>query len=326
VTTAQPKLDATSWGLIAILSILWGGAFVLIEIGMRSYPPNSLVFIRMALAVPPMLIVMRIMGARMPHDAANWGRLFVVGVLNCALPFMLFFWGQKSLDSGYASILNATTPLWGVIATHFMTMDEKLTPTRMLGVLVGLAGIIVMIGPNALQGFSQNLFAQIACLVSTVFYSIAAIYGRRLSTSGMAPITIATGQTAAAALFMLPVVLLVDQPWTMAAPSLESTIAGLALALFSTALAYILYFRLIDRAGASNAQLVAFVMPVIAVTLGILVLGERLSGGQLGGAALIFAGLVILDGRVFRKLDHSPTRLNHFVMKTGRDRNGRQPK
>jgi drug/metabolite transporter (DMT)-like permease len=306
VTPAQPKLDATSWGLIAILSILWGGAFLLIEIGMRSYPPNSLVFMRLALAVPPMLIVMWIMGVPLPRDVASWWRLFVVGILNCALPFMLFFWGQKSLDSGYASILNATTPLWGVIATHFMTTDEKLTPTRIFGVIMGLAGIIVMIGPNALQGLSGNLLAQAACLVSTVFYSFAAIYGRRLSTSGMAPIAIATGQTAAAALFMLPVVLLVDQPWTMAAPSLKSTLAGITLALFSTALAYILYFRLIERAGASNAQLVAFLMPVLAVTLGIMVLGEKLSGGQLAGAALIFAGLVILDGRVFQALRPIP--------------------
>jgi drug/metabolite transporter (DMT)-like permease len=280
--------------------VLWGGAFLLIEIGLRSYPPNSLVFMRMALAVPPMLMVMRLMGVSLPRGAGNWGKLFIVGALNCALPFMLFFWGQQSLDSGYASILNATTPLWGVIAAHFLTSDERLTPARMLGVLTGFAGIIVMVGPTAMKGLSGNLLAQTVCLISTLFYSFAAIYSRRLTSSGMTPITIATGQTAMAALFMLPVVLIVDQPWTLPVPSLASTLAGLALALLSTALAYILYFRLIEKAGASNAQLVAFLMPVLAVTLGIVFLGERLTSGQLGGAALIGVGVVLLDGRLLK--------------------------
>lgn len=294
----SPKLDATGWGLIAILSVLWGGAFFLIEVGLRSYSPNTLVFVRLALAVPPMWIVMRLMGERMPDDLKSWSLLMVVGALNCALPFILFFWGQQYLDSGYASILNATTPIWGVIVAHFMTSDEKATPARIVGVLVGMAGIIVMVGPDAMKGLSNNLLAQIACIISTLFYSFAAIYGRRLSQTQMTPMVVATGQTAMAALFMLPVVLLFDQPWAMAMPRMDSTLAGITLALFSTALAYILYFRLIDRAGASNAQLVAFLMPILAVILGIAFLGESLSGGQIAGAALIAVGLVILDGRL----------------------------
>jgi drug/metabolite transporter (DMT)-like permease len=241
---------------------------------------------------------MRMMGERMPDDLKSWSLLMIVGALNCALPFILFFWGQQYLDSGYASILNATTPIWGVIVAHFMTSDEKATPARIVGVLVGMAGIIVMVGPDAMKGLSNNLLAQIACIVSTLFYSFAAIYGRRLSQTQMTPMVVATGQTAMAALFMLPVVLLFDQPWAIAMPRMDSTLAGITLALFSTALAYILYFRLIDRAGASNAQLVAFLMPILAVILGIAFLGESLSGGQIAGAALIAVGLVILDGRL----------------------------
>ncbi|MFZ1737415.1 DMT family transporter [Sphingorhabdus sp.] len=294
----SPKLDATGWGLIAILSILWGGAFFLIEVGLRSYSPNILVFMRLALAVPPMWIVMRLMGERLPTDPKSWALLMVVGALNCALPFILFFWGQQYLDSGYASILNATTPIWGVVVAHFMTHDEKATPARIVGVLVGMAGIIVMVGPDAMKGLSKNLLAQIACIISTLFYSFAAIYGRRLSQTQMTPMVVATGQTAMAALFMLPVVLLFDQPWAMAMPRLDSTLAGVTLALLSTALAYILYFRLIDRAGASNAQLVAFLMPILAVILGIAFLGESLSSGQIAGAGLIAVGLAILDGRL----------------------------
>jgi drug/metabolite transporter (DMT)-like permease len=300
--TASPKLDATSWGLIAILSVLWGGAFFLIEVGLRSYPPNTLVFMRLALAVPPMFVVLKLSGGSLPNDLKSWWLLMIVGTLNCALPFILFFWGQQYLDSGYASVLNATTPLWGVIVAHFMTSDEKATPTRIIGVVVGLAGILVMVGPDATKGFTTNLLAQLACLVSTISYSFAAIYGRRLSQTSLTPMVVATGQTAMAALFMLPVFLIVDQPWTMATPSLDSTLAGVTLALLSTALAYILYFRLIDGAGASNAQLVAFIMPVLAIILGIAFLGESLSNGQIAGALLIGIGLVILDGRLVARL------------------------
>ena len=296
--TQSPKLDGTGWLLIGILSILWGGAFFLIEVGLRSYPPITLVFMRLALAVPPMWIAMRLMGERLPTEPRIWGLLAIVGALNCALPFILFFWGQQYLDSGYASILNATTPLWGVITAHFLTSDEKANPARIIGVLVGMAGIVVMVGPEAMKGLSNNLLAQIACIVSTIFYSFAAIYGRRLSQSELTPMAVATGQTLVAALMMVPIVAVMDQPWAMPTPRLDSTLAGITLALLSTALAYTLYFRLIDRSGASNAQLVAFLMPILAVILGIAFLGKSLTGGQIAGAGLIAVGLAILDGRL----------------------------
>ena len=304
--TTTPKLDGNGWLLIGILAILWGGAFFLIEVGLRSFPPITLVFIRVAFAVPPMWIAMRFMGQCLPTSAGVWGLLAVVGALNCALPFTLFFWGQQYLDSGYASILNATTPLWGVITAHFLTSDEKATPARVIGVLTGMAGIVVMVGPAAMKGLSNNVLAQIACVVSTVFYSLAAIYGRRLSQTTLTPMAVATGQTMMAAILITPVVLLVDQPWTLAMPRLDATLAGLTLALLSTALAYTLYFRLIDRAGASNAQLVAFLMPILAVILGVTFLGEHLNEGQISGAVLIAFGLAIIDGRLLARFRNVP--------------------
>jgi drug/metabolite transporter (DMT)-like permease len=304
--TTTPRLDGNGWLLIGILAILWGGAFFLIEVGLRSFPPITLVFIRVGFAVPAMWLAMRIMGQRLPTDMRIWGLLTVVGAFNCALPFTLFFWGQQYLDSSYAAILNATTPLWGVITAHFMTSDEKATPSRITGVLVGLAGIIAMVGPDAMKGLSDNLLAQIACLISTVFYSLAAIFGRRLSQTSLTPMAVATGQTMTAALLMVPIMLVVDQPWTMAMPRLDATLAGLALALISTALAYFLYFRLIDRSGASNAQLVAFLMPILAVILGIAFLGESLNQGQIIGAMLIALGLVIIDGRLLARFRNVP--------------------
>lgn len=298
---ASPKLDGTGWALIGILSVLWGGAFFLIEVGLRSFPPLTLVLLRLALAVPPMWLAMRMMGERLPGEPRIWGLLTVVGALNCSLPFALFFWGQQYLDSGYASILNATTPLWGVVTAHFLTSDEKATPGRAAGVLIGMAGIITMVGPEAMRGFSSNLLAQLACLVSTIFYSFAAIYGRRLSQSALTPMAVATGQTLTATILMLPIALLVDQPWALPTPRVDSILAAFALALVSTALAYTLYFRLIDRAGASNAQLVAFLMPILAVILGVAFLDERLAHNQIAGAVLIGAGLAIIDGRLFAR-------------------------
>jgi drug/metabolite transporter (DMT)-like permease len=297
-----PRLDGQAWSLIGILSVLWGGAFFLIEIGLTGYPPNMLVFLRLAIAVPLLLIALKVAGLSLPRDSKSWLWLTIVGLLNCALPFALFFWGQQFLDSSYAAILNATTPLWGVVIAHFMTRDERLTPARLIGVLAGLGGLVVMVGQDALSGLSDGLLAQLACLVSTLFYSIAAIHGRRLSQAAMPPLVIAAGQTLAAALLMLPLVLIVDRPWTLPPPPLPATLATMTLALFSTALAYVLYFRLIDRAGASNAQIVAFIMPVLAIILGVAFLGEQLTREQIIGGVLIAVGLIILDGRLGKRL------------------------
>lgn len=296
--SVRPHINVRDWGLIAILSLLWGGTFLLIEIGLKSFPPVTLVFIRMGFAVPPLLLATWLSGERLPQDFKSWRMLTAVGMLNGGLPFMLFFWGQQYLDSGYASILNATTPLWGVLVAHFMTQDEKATPARIAGVLLGMAGIVIMVGASLGKGMSQSFIAQLACLVSTLFYSFAAVYGRRLSQAKMSPMVIATGQTAMAALFLLPAMLVIDQPWTLPPPRLDAVLAGAAIAVLSTALAYVFYFRLIDSAGASNAQLVAFIMPVVAVFLGVAVLGERLSERQLAGSLVIALGLAVIDGRL----------------------------
>jgi drug/metabolite transporter (DMT)-like permease len=302
----SPRIDGTSWAMIGIMSLLWGSAFLLIEVGLRSFAPNTLVFLRMGIAAPVMLLFLLFMKERMPRDWRSWQQLFVLGALNAALPFILFFWGQQYLDSGYASILNATTPLWGVVVAHFLTDDEKATPSRIAGVLLGLAGIIVMVGPDAMKGVSNSLLAQIACLVSTLFYGCAAIYARKLGQTNMTPMVVATGQATTAALIMLPVMLWFDRPWEGSMPSMESVLAALALGIPATAIAYLFYFKTIDRAGATNAMLVAFIMPVIAVILGISFLGESLTTGQVAGTALIALGLVAIDGRLLARFRNVP--------------------
>ena len=289
------------WGLIAALAVLWGGGFILIEIGLRSVPPNTLVFARMALAVPPLLLLMRMRGGALPRDIKSWAMLSVLGTLNVVLPFILFYWGMTQISIGLASILNATTPLWGVVAAHFLTRDEKATPARIIGVLFGVAGIAVMIGVDALSGMTSGLLAQIACLIATLCYAFGSIYGRKFGVSGIAPLTIATGQVLTSAIIMLPIALITDAPWTLPLPGLPFWAATGAIAVFSTSLAYYLYFQLLESAGASNSLLVTFLIPIVAVFLGAAFLGETFSANQAAGMALIALGLVMLDGRVLRR-------------------------
>ncbi len=298
---SNPRMSTADWGIIMLLSLLWGGAFFLIELGLRGFPPNTLVFLRMALAVPPMLLALWFLKEKLPTDGKSWMQLLVLGAINAALPFILFFWGQTQIESGLASVLNATTPLWGVVTAHFLTRDEKATPARIVGVLLGIMGIIVMVGSDALQGMSGSVWAQLACLAATLSYAFAAIYGRTLSQSTMSPMVVATGQVMTAALLMLPVALIVDQPWTLATPGWDAWAGAIGLAIPSTAVAYFFYFKLIDRAGASNAMLVAFIMPVIAIILGVVALNESVEPNEMAGALLIGLGLLAIDGRLFAR-------------------------
>ena len=300
-------MSSADWGIIMLLSLLWGGAFFMIELGLRGFPPNTLVFLRMAIAVPPMLLALKIFGHHLPTDRKSWTQLFILGAINAALPFILFFWGQTQIDSGLASVLNATTPLWGVVTAHFLTRDEKATPARVAGVFLGLAGIVVMVGTDALGGITNGVLAQLACLAATLLYALAAVYGRTLSQSTMTPLVVATGQVITAAILMLPVMLIADRPWTLPTAGWDAWAGAVGLAIPSTAIAYFFYFRLIDRAGASNAMLVAFIMPVVAIILGVAALGETVEAKELAGATLIALGLIAIDGRLLPRLAPKPS-------------------
>jgi drug/metabolite transporter (DMT)-like permease len=289
------------WGLIVTLAILWGSGFTLIEIGLRSVPPNTLVFARMALAVPPLLLLLKIRGETLPGDFKSWEMLTIVGLLNVVVPFILFYWGMTQISTGLASILNATTPLWGVVAAHFLTRDEKATPARVIGVLFGVAGIAVMIGVDALKGMSSGILAQIACLIATLCYALGSIYGRRFGQSGMTPLSIATGQVITSAIILLPIALFTDAPLSLPIPGMAFWLSTIAMAVFSTSLAYFLFFKLVESAGASNSLLVTFLIPIVAIVLGAVFLGERFSVNQGAGVVLIAVGLVLLDGRVLAR-------------------------
>ena len=231
-----------------------------------------------------------------------WAAFFGMGFLNNVVPFGLIVWSQAHIASGVASILNATTPLFTVVLAHLFTGDEKMTPGRLIGVCIGLAGVAVMIGGDALRTLGLDLAAQLACMAAALSYAFAGVFGRRFRRLGVAPMATATGQVIASSVILLPVMLVVDRPWTLPLPSTPTIGALIGVAALSTALGYVLYFRILATAGATNLLLVPLLIPVSAVFLGVAVLGEVVLWKHLVGMALITAGLAAIDGRPWRWL------------------------
>lgn len=302
-----PVMDGRAWALLLALSILWGGSFFFNGVAVRALPSFTLVWLRVAVAALALLLALRVLGQPMPRDRHGWFAFFGMGLLNNVLPFVLIVWGQHRIASGSAAILNATTPLFTVLVAHALTTDERLTVFKAVGVSVGFVGVVVMIGSgglglDTLGGLGTDVPAQLACLAAALSYAFAGLYGRRFRRMAMAPLVAATGQVCAATVMLLPVMLLVDRPWTLAMPHADVWVAVLGVGLFSTALAYWLYFRILAVAGATNLLLVTFLIPISALLLGVLLLGEVLQARQLAGMALIGMGLAFIDGRLPRKI------------------------
>jgi drug/metabolite transporter (DMT)-like permease len=295
--TAARRMGPAEWGMLVALSVLWGGSFFFVGVAVKELPPLTIVVLRVGLAALALHLVLRLMGHRFPTRRPVLLAFLGMGLLNNALPFTLMVWGQGHIASGLAAILNATTPLFTVLVAHVLTRDERATPAKLAGVLVGFAGVAVMIGGAALGSLGVALAAQAAVLAGALSYAFAGIYGRRFKAMAVSPLATASGQVTASTLLMLPLALALERPWTLPVPSAAAAVGGLALV--STALAYILYFRLLAAAGATNLLLVTFLIPVSAVLLGATFLGERLEPRHFAGMALIGLGLAAIDGRPF---------------------------
>lgn len=291
-------MSAADWLLLVCLSVLWGGSFFFAKVAVEDLPPLTLALGRVAIAAAILAVLARTRGESLAPLAQAWPAFAVLGLLNCAIPFSLIFWGQTHIPSGLASILNATTPIFTVLVAHVATRDEKLTGAKLVGVVAGFLGVAVMLGPGALTGIGADVWAQLACLAAAISYALAGVYGRRLT--GLPAVTVATGQLIAASIVLLPLAAFVDRPWTFPAPSPAALGALLALAALSTALGYVIYFRILARAGATNLLLVTFLIPISAIMLGTIVLGERLAPHHFAGMAVIALGLAAIDGRPVR--------------------------
>lgn len=284
------------WLPLVVLSVLWGGSFFFNRLALTELRPFTVVLGRVGLAALALHALVLARGLRMPGSPGAWGAFLAMGALNNLVPFSLIVWGQTRIPSGLASILNATTPLWTVVVAHLLTRDERLTRSRLGGVLLGLAGVVVILGPEALLGLSLDVLAELAVLGAALSYAFAGVFGRRFRA--LPPLVTATGQVTGTVLMALPIALAADRPWTLPAPGLVTWGALGGLALLSTALAYVIYFRVLAAAGATNILLVTFLIPVSALLLGSTVLGERLVPRQLAGMALIGLGLAAIDGRL----------------------------
>lgn len=292
-------MSKADWLRLIFLSLLWGGSFFFVGVALAGgLPPLVLVWARVGFGAAVLALVLWVSGTEFPRGAA-WPSLLVMGLLNNVVPFSLFAFAQGEIGAGLAAILNAMTPLFTVLVAHLLVRDERMTGPRVAGVVLGFAGVLVMMRG---EGFGGSVLAKIACLGAALSYSLAGVWGRRFRTMGVAPMAAAFGQCACAALIVGPVMMVLDRPWDLPMPGAQVIAAVAGLVLLSTALGYFLFFGLLGSAGALNAQLVTFLIPVSAVLLGVLFLGEVLEAKHLAGAALIAAGLVAIDGRLWRRV------------------------
>lgn len=297
------RMGRPEWAMLMILSVLWGGSYFFAKVALAEVGPLLLVLLRVAIAAVALGVIASMLGHRIPTSPHLWKRFFILGAMNNLIPFSLLFWGQTQIGGGLASILTAVVPVFTVLVAHVATSDERITPAKSVGVGFGVLGVTVMIGLDLHSGHDWLwLIAMVACLVASLFYALATVYGRSFKAFGLPPLIIAFGQVSATSVMMLPIALLVEQPWQLAAPSLPTISAVLGLGLLSTALAYVLYFRILDRGGATNLSLVTFLMPISAIALSTLLLGEQLHTSHVLGMLLIFVGLAVLDGRLLRLL------------------------
>ena len=301
-----PAMGYREWVMLLALAVLWGGSFFFFKVLLAELPPFTVVLGRVGLAAVILNLWLGLRRDFMPTSPRLWADFIVIGVLNNVVPFSLIVFGETRISSGLASILNATTPMFTVLVAHMLTANEKLTRGKLLGVMAGFAGVAALVGPGALAGIGrQNIIGEVACLGAALTYAFAGIYGRRFKN--IPPIKVATGQVTGSTLVLIPVVALADHPWTLPAPDAATWGALIGIALLCTVLAYILYFRILAAAGATNLLLVTFLIPVAAIMLGSFVLGEALLVREFVGMALIGAGLAFIDGRLLVAFFPRPT-------------------
>ena len=291
-----PTIDLTSALLLLGLATVWGGSFFFAEIALTEVPPLTITLHRVFWAIPALLLVVWWQKINIPRSLNTWLCYLVMGALNNAIPFSLIFWGQVTIDSGLASILNGTTAVFGAVVASIFLIDEPLTHRKIIGAVFGLLGVAVIMGIGALTHFDLRNLAQLAVLGAALSYAFASVWGKRY-LSGHPPIMNALGMLTGAAVLMIPIALLTDGVPDL---TLSTTVWAslIAIALLSTALAYLLYFKILIRAGSANLMLVTLLIPPVAVSLSVAFLGEQLGYDAMAGFALIAVGLAITDGRL----------------------------
>ncbi|MCO5065378.1 MAG: DMT family transporter [Rhizobiaceae bacterium] len=300
-SATSPSMSARDWSLLLLLGAIWGGSFFFARVAVAEVQPLMLVLLRVGIAAIALQLYLLVAGPSFAPALAKTVPFFGLALLNNVIPFSLIFAGQTQMGAGLASVLNATTPVWTLIIASLLSSDEMLTWNKVAGILLGIAGTAVMIGPGIVAGLGGPVWAKFALVGAALSYAFALLFARRFFVGVPAPL-VAAGQLTASTIIMLPVVSGLYDPSPLLAVSSSVWAAVLALALLSTAFAYILFFRIVASAGATNASLVTLIVPASAVLLGAVFLGERLESFELAGMALIGLGLVTIDGRLFTRL------------------------
>lgn len=308
----QPRMTTGDWGLLALLSALWGGSFFFSKVIVQEVPPFTLVLVRFTIAAGALGAYLRIGRTPIPRLWPIWAAFAGMGALNNLIPAALIAWSQQTIASGLASVLIATTPIFSIVVAHSFTSDDRISSNKVAGIMLGIVGVIVLVGVGTLDGSPHSTPAMLGCIAAALSYGFANVFGRRFKRIGVAPAVAAFGQLAATAVMVAPVALAFDRPWQLSPPTVEVWASMIGLALFSTALAYAIFFRLLASAGTTNVSLVTLLIPVSAILLGAVILGERLSAVQLAGMALIGLGLVAIDGRVWSAIRPFARRENTF--------------
>jgi drug/metabolite transporter (DMT)-like permease len=302
----QAPMTPRVWGMLVLLSVVWGASFYLAAVALTGFPPLTIVFGRVAIAALVLVLLCRALGLALPRGQAAWFAVAGMGLLNNAVPFTLIIAGQQFIPSGLAAVVNAATPVFAVLAAHALARDEPATAAKLAGAATGLLGVAILAGPAAFQtvmadGGAAELLGILLCLGACLSYGLSGVWSRRIARVGLAPIPTAAGQCIASSLIVLPLAVLWDQPWTLPAPPIEAVLAVIAFGLFPTALAYVLFYWILARAGATNTMLVTLLVPVTALLVGTLVLDETLAPRHFAGMAVIALGLLVMDGRILAR-------------------------
>lgn len=289
--TSRPANIGVELTLLLVLSTLWGMSYTFIKVGVETIPPITLIAIRTLIAASVLMMVIRARRLALPRDAATWRKFAFQACLNSVVPFTLIAWAEKTVDAGLATILNSTTPIFTFLLTFFITRHEVVTGKKMFGVAIGIVGICLIVGMQALQGLGLELWSQLAIVAATLAYAGAAIFGR--SFGKLDPMMPAAGSLICGAVMLLPISLIADRPWTLA-PSQASILAVIALAVLSTAIAFAIYFRLLQTLGSVGATAQAYLRVPIGVAIGCIFLGEVLTPTAWIGLVCVLAGVVAM--------------------------------
>jgi drug/metabolite transporter (DMT)-like permease len=299
-SSINTTMGTREWAMLITLSVLWGGSFFFVGVAVTDLPPLTIVTLRVGIAAITLWCIVLVMGLRPPKSLEVWAAFLGMGLLNNVIPFALIVWGQTQIASGLASILNAATPIFTVVVASMLLPDERATPLKIVGAMIGFIGVAMMIGLPAIDG-DNSLLAQVAIIAATLSYAFAGVYGRRFKAMAVNPIITAAGQVTASALVLAPIALAVEGRPDMAEINTGTWGAIVGLAVLSTAVAYVLYFKILASAGATNLLLVTLLVPVSAILLGSLLLNETLEVVHFVGMALIALGLSAIDGRLWRR-------------------------